>query len=132
MLVSQYIANTREMMDAANSDRWTDAFITTVLGIVSGREWSSLLGANTYYKFAMRNVTTDSDGKILYTALNSGSGKEEALDRKLQHRLQRVGGLNEIEIDHRIVIQQAAECCEKLREIALGKRVSETIGEREQ
>lgn len=74
MLVSQYITNTREMMDAANSDRWTDAFITTVLGIVSAREWSGILGASPYYRFATRSVTTDANGKFLYTALNSGSG----------------------------------------------------------
>ena len=72
--VSQLIANTREMMDAANSSRWTDAFITTVLGIVHSREYSSILGANPYYRFAQRSVTTAADGTIPYTSLNSGSG----------------------------------------------------------
>lgn len=72
--VSQFITNTREMMDASLSSRWTDSFIKTVGGIVSGREWSSLLGANPYLKFATRTATTDSHGKILYTALDSGAG----------------------------------------------------------
>ena len=72
--VSQLITNTREMMDAANSTRWTDAFITTVLGIVHSREYSGILGANPYYRFAQRDVTTDSESKIPYTDLNGGSG----------------------------------------------------------
>lgn len=70
---TQIIANTREMMDATNSARWTDAFITTVLGIVSGREWSSILSANPYFRFAQRSVTTGSTGLLAYTALDSGS-----------------------------------------------------------
>ena len=72
--VAQLIANTREMMDADNSSRWQDSFITTVLGIVHGREYSSVLGANPYYRFATRSVTTDSNGTVLYTALNGGTG----------------------------------------------------------
>lgn len=71
---TQAIAYTREMMDAASSSRWTDAFITTVLGIVSDGEWSGILGANPYYKFAQRSVTTSSAGLFAYTSLNSGSG----------------------------------------------------------
>jgi hypothetical protein len=70
----QAIANTREMMDAVSSTRWSDAFITTVLGIVSGREWSGLLSANPYYRFAQRSVTASSTGTVLYTALSSGVG----------------------------------------------------------
>ena len=72
--VTQLIANTREMMDATNSDRWNDAFITTVLGIVTGREWSSLLGANPYYTFQQINVTTDANGQIPYSSLTTGTG----------------------------------------------------------
>lgn len=72
--VSQLVTNTREMMDAANSSRWTDAFITTVLGIVQSREYSGILGANPYYRFATRSVSTDSDGLIPYTDLNGSSG----------------------------------------------------------
>jgi len=72
--VSQFITNTREVMDASLSSRWTDAFIKTVGGIVHGREYSSLLGANPYLKFATRTVTTDSNGQIAYTALDSGTG----------------------------------------------------------
>lgn len=70
---TQAIANVREMMDATGSARWTDAFITTVLGIVGMREWAGILNANPYYRFASRAVTTDANGQFLYTALNSGS-----------------------------------------------------------
>lgn len=71
---TQLIANTREMMDATNSARWTDAFVSTVLGIVSGREWSGILSANPYFRFAQRSVTTDASGLAAYTALDSGTG----------------------------------------------------------
>lgn len=70
---AQLIANTREMMDATSSARWQDPYITTVLGLVSGREWSAILATNPYYRFAQRAVTTDSNGQFAYTALNSGS-----------------------------------------------------------
>lgn len=71
---TQLMTNTREMMDATNSQRWTDATVRTTLGIVSAREWSSLLGANPTYRFAQRSVTTDANGQFAYTSLNSGSG----------------------------------------------------------
>lgn len=71
---TQLITNTREMMDAVDSDRWSDSFISTVLGVVSGREWSGILSANPYYRFAQRSVTTNSSGQFAYTDLNSGSG----------------------------------------------------------
>lgn len=72
--VAQLIANTREMMDATNSDRWTDAFITTALGVVHGSEYSSLLDANPYYTFQQITCTTDANGQIPYSSLSTGSG----------------------------------------------------------
>lgn len=71
---TQALAGVRELLDAANSSRWSDAWIKTVLGIVHFREWKGILGANPYYRFAQRSVTTDSSGQFLYTGLNSGSG----------------------------------------------------------
>lgn len=72
--VTQAIANTREMMDADSSARWSDSWITTVLGIVHAREWSGILGANPYYRFAQITVTTGSTGQFAYTSLDSGTG----------------------------------------------------------
>ena len=74
LTVQQYIDNTRNMMDAASSARWTDVFITTVLGYIFDNEYSSLLAANPYYKLANRAVTCDANGQFLLTALNSGAG----------------------------------------------------------
>lgn len=71
---AQAIANTREMMDAVSSQRWQDPFISSTLGVVHAREWSGILGANPYFRFAQRAVTTDANGQFLYTALDSGSG----------------------------------------------------------
>lgn len=73
MTRAQLIGMTTEMMDANNSARWTPAVIVTALGTVSAREWSGILQANPYYRFAQRAVTTDANGQFLYTALNSGS-----------------------------------------------------------
>lgn len=70
---TQALANTREMMDGVGSSRWSDTWIKTVLGLVFLREWEQILGANPYYRFAQRSVTTDSAGQFAYTALNSGS-----------------------------------------------------------
>lgn len=71
---AQAMDNTREMMDARNSQRWSDAFVRTALGIASSGEWSGILKANPYFRFAQRSVTTDTDGQFAYTDLNSGSG----------------------------------------------------------
>jgi hypothetical protein len=69
----QAIAYTREMMDAASSARWTDAWITTTLGLVGMREWSGILGANPYYRFQQVSTTASAAGLVAYTALSTGS-----------------------------------------------------------
>ena len=74
---AQLIALTRETMDAVASDRWSDATITTVLNSVSGDEWSNILNAQSYYTFAKRTVTTDSNGMVSFTSLNNGSGDNQ-------------------------------------------------------
>lgn len=71
---AQLMSNTREMMDATNSQRWSDAFVRTALGGVGSSEWHGILNANPYYRFAQRSVTTNSSGQFAYAALNSGSG----------------------------------------------------------
>lgn len=80
---TQYIANTREMMDAANSARWTDAFITTILGTIHAREWSTLLSANPYVTFAQVSVTTGSTGQFAFSALTTGSGDTKQIAYKM-------------------------------------------------
>lgn len=74
---SDLIALTRQVMDAVGSDRWSDSLITTVLNLVYDDEWSNLLNAATYYTFAQRTVTTDSNGQIPLSALNSGTGDNQ-------------------------------------------------------
>jgi len=71
---AQLIALTRETMDAVNSDRWSDATITTVLNSVYGDEWSNILNAQPYYTFSQRTVSTDANGQVAFSALSSGSG----------------------------------------------------------
>lgn len=69
-----YLARTRDWMDATASDRWTDSFLYSLLGMAFRDEWQGMLGTNPYYRFAKRSVTTDSNGAFLLTDLNSGGG----------------------------------------------------------
>lgn len=71
---TQLVSNTREMMDAASSTRWTDAFIKTVLGYVFLNEWSGILGANPDFRFNQPSVTTASDGTFALSSLTTGTG----------------------------------------------------------
>jgi hypothetical protein len=74
---AQLVSDTREYMDAVGSDRWSDSFIKTVLDAVYDAEWSNILNAAPYYRFAMRQVATDVNGQVALTALNSGSGNAQ-------------------------------------------------------
>lgn len=68
------ISETREYMDAVGSDRWSDSLIKTVLNSVFEAEWSNILNAAPYYKFATRTVTTDADGQFALSDLDLTSG----------------------------------------------------------
>jgi len=72
--VADLIEQTREYMDAVGSTRWTDPFIKTILAQVYDEEWSNILNAAPYYTFQQLNVTTDVNGQIPFSALNTGSG----------------------------------------------------------
>lgn len=71
---STLISETREYMDAVGSDRWSDSLIKTVLNSVFEAEWSNILNAAPYYKFATRTVTTDADGQFALGDLDLASG----------------------------------------------------------
>jgi len=68
------IEQTREYMDAVGSTRWSDTLISTVLSSVFDAEWSNILNAAPFFKFAQRQPTTASDGTIALSALSSGGG----------------------------------------------------------
>ena len=68
---------TRQFMDAVDADRWSDSLIVTVLGAAFEEEWSNILNAAPYYTFASRTVAQDTNGQILLTALDGGSGDNE-------------------------------------------------------
>ncbi|MEY4931839.1 MAG: hypothetical protein RLZZ403_159 [Pseudomonadota bacterium] len=71
---AELVQLTREAMDAVNSDRWSNSLITSVLNVVYDDEWSNLLNASQYYTYGMRSVTTDSNGVVAFTSLNTGGG----------------------------------------------------------
>ena len=74
---AELVQLTREAMDAVNSDRWSDSLITSVLNVVYDDEWSNLLNASQYFTYGMRSVTTDSNGVVAFTSLNTGGGDSQ-------------------------------------------------------
>jgi hypothetical protein len=74
---AELVQLTREAMDAVNSDRWSDALIKSVLNVVYDDEWSNLLNASQYYTYGMRQVTTDTNGIIPFSALSTGGGDSQ-------------------------------------------------------
>jgi len=74
---AELVEYTREAMDAVDSTRWSDSLITSVLNVVYDDEWSNLLNASQYYTYAMRQPTTDANGVVAFSALNSGGGDSQ-------------------------------------------------------
>jgi len=74
---AQLVEQTREYMDAVGSTRWTDSAIQTVLAQVYDEEWSNILNAAPYYTFQQLTLTTDANGQIPYSSLNTGSGDNQ-------------------------------------------------------
>lgn len=74
---AELVELTREAMDAVDSTRWSDSLIKSVLNVVYDDEWSNLLNASQYYTYAMRTVTTDANGVVAFSALNSGGGDSQ-------------------------------------------------------
>lgn len=74
MLVSEFITAVQGYMDAEDSNRWPDALIKQVGGMVMATEWSTILDQNRFYRMQPAvAVTTDSDGRIAVNALTTGS-----------------------------------------------------------
>lgn len=76
---SELLALTRQVMDAVGSSRWSDALITTVLNSVYDDEWSNLLNAAPYYTFQQLTVSADSNTRIPFSSLNTGTGNAQKL-----------------------------------------------------
>ncbi|MBM3788396.1 MAG: hypothetical protein FJW30_29010 [Acidobacteria bacterium] len=74
---AELVELTREVMDAVDSTRWSDTLIKSALNVVYDDEWSNLLNATQYYTYAMRTVTTDANGVVDFTSLNSGGGDSQ-------------------------------------------------------
>lgn len=77
MTRGQLVALTREYMDAVGSTRWSDDTIKTVLNGVYDEEWSNILNAAPYYTFQQLTLTTDANGQIPFSSLNTGSGDSQ-------------------------------------------------------
>jgi hypothetical protein len=75
--ITDLIDQTREYMDAVGSQRWSDTAIKTVLAAVYDEEWSNILNAAPYYTFQQLTLTTDSNGQIPFSSLNTGGGDSQ-------------------------------------------------------
>lgn len=75
----QLVANTKEFMDAEFSVRWSPTVVQAVCNAVHDGEWSEILTAAPTYTFAQRSVTSDSNGQVTLTDLNSGTGDSQQL-----------------------------------------------------
>ena len=71
---AQLVEQTREYMDAVGSTRWSDSAIQLVLAQVFDEEWSNILNAAPYYTFQQLTLTTDANGQIPFSSLNTGTG----------------------------------------------------------
>lgn len=65
---------TRELADAVDSPRWSDASIDKMLGIAQWTEQAGLLNANRMMYVQSVDVTQDSEGKFAIADLTTGSG----------------------------------------------------------
>lgn len=74
MTRSTLVTLVNEMADANGSPRWGTTLTLQLLGEAHWREWKDLLNANRMLRVQTCTATTDADGRIAKSALNSGSG----------------------------------------------------------
>jgi hypothetical protein len=60
----KYIEQTKVLADAENSQRWSTTTMLALLRVVYHREWRGLLNANPTYRWALRTVTSNTDGRV--------------------------------------------------------------------
>lgn len=77
LTINQLITQTRRLMDAVGSDRWSDEEIADTLSYVYDAEWSRVLQAAPYYRFQSVAITTAADGTFPLASLSTGSGNAE-------------------------------------------------------
>lgn len=61
-----------EIADANNSPRWGTTLKRQMLGEVHWREWRDLLNVNKMLRVGSRTVTTDANGRVAKSDLNTG------------------------------------------------------------
>lgn len=71
---SAFLTRVRGLMDATNSSRWDDLTLLDWADVVFDAEWTGLLDVAPTIRAAVRSVTTDANGQVAWSALNSGSG----------------------------------------------------------
>lgn len=77
LTINQLITQTRRMMDAVGSDRWSDEEIVDALSYVFDAEWARLLQAAPYYRFQTVVITTTAAGTFPLSSLSTGAGNSQ-------------------------------------------------------
>lgn len=77
LTINQLITQTRRMMDAVGSDRWSDEEIVDTLSYVFDAEWARLLQAAPYYRFQTVAITTTAAGTFPLSSLSTGAGNSQ-------------------------------------------------------
>jgi hypothetical protein len=77
LTINEIVAQTRQVMDAVGSDRWSDDEIVASLNYVYDAEWGRLLSAAPYYRFNKLTITPNNDGTFPLSSLSSGSGNNQ-------------------------------------------------------
>ncbi len=71
---TNFLARIRDVMDATSSSRWSDPVLLDWADVVFDAEWTGLLDVAPTLRAATRTVTTDANGQVAWSSLNSGSG----------------------------------------------------------
>lgn len=74
MVRSALLTLADEMADAYGSPRWGTTLKLQLLGEAHWREWKDLLNVARHLRMGTRTATTDANGRIAKSALNTGSG----------------------------------------------------------
>lgn len=92
MTRAELMAAARDVSDSVDSQRWSDAVVRQWLGVVHWQEFKGILNANNEYTLASINVTENSDGKFLLTALDTGAGDNLLTHYRIQSIAQSLSG----------------------------------------
>ena len=67
---SEFVTAVAAYLDGEGSNRWTPRLVLDIGGMVMTNEWSDILNQNKAARWAMRQVVTDAQGRVPFSALD--------------------------------------------------------------